>query len=153
MKVKDIKETYTIDSKCQVCGSNVKVDQTGNGDICQTCGWIQSSIHEEFPDRVICPNLLPLNKAKSLYKEGKPFIPDFDDFICGYNFYGEMEFTYNGKRYGLMGIESVGVELFEIDTDNCQTFKNIDEFKSNAKVGDKLIKDIWNEVTNAFWLQ
>ena len=50
--------------------------------------------NQESPDRVECPNLISLNKARKLYKEGKAFLPDFNDFIDGYNFYGEMEFTY-----------------------------------------------------------
>lgn len=43
-------------------------------------------------------------------------MPNFDDFIGGYNFYTEMEFTYKGIMYGLMGVENAGVEFFEIDT-------------------------------------
>ena len=63
--------------KCPVCGNIVYVDSVGNGDKCSKCDWIKSSLNEEFPDRVICPNLISLKKARSLYKEGKPFTPDF----------------------------------------------------------------------------
>ena len=152
-KSKDIRETYILKSKCQVCGNIVYVNECGNGDACPNCSWIQSEIYEEFPDRVVCPNLIPLNKAKKLYKEGKPFTPDFDDFISGYNFYGEMEFTYKNVVYGLMGITNEGVEFFNTNTGECEMFKNIEEFEQKAQINGQLVKDIWNEVTNADWLQ
>ena len=142
-----------IESKCPVCSHVIFVDSVGNGDTCKNCGWDHSKIHDEFPDRVMCPNLISLNKARKLYKEGKPFIPNFEDFIDGYNFYGEMKFTYNGITYGLMGIENEGVEFWGINTDIYQMFKNIEEFAEKAKVDGKPIKDIWNEVENANWLQ
>ena len=125
----------------------------GNGDKCHNCGWVNSKLHEEFPDRVICPNLISLNKARKLYKESKPFVPDFNDFIDGYNFYGEMEFTYNGVTYGLMGIENKGVEFWGINTDIYEMFNSIDEFVEKAKIDGKPVKEIWNEVENANWLQ
>lgn len=144
---------YNIESKCPVCRHVIFVDSVGNGDTCINCGWDHSKIHDGFPDRVMCPNLISLNKARKLYKEGKPFIPNFEDFIDGYNFYGEMKFTYNGITYGLMGIENEGVEFWGINTDIYQMFKNIEEFAEKAKVDGKPIKDIWNEVENANWLQ
>ena len=89
----------SIQSKCAVCGHMVMIDEIRNGDKCSNCGWVQNIDGLEFPDRVERPNLVSLNKARELYKEGKPFMPDLDDFIDGYNFYGEMEFTYQGKTY------------------------------------------------------
>ena len=80
-------------------------------------------------------------------------MPDFDDFIGGYNFYTEMEFTYKGIMYGLMGVENIGVEFFEIDTGKGDTFKDIDEFVQKAQINGKLVKDIWTEVENVNWLQ
>lgn len=32
-------------------------------------------------------------------------------------------------------------------------FKNIEEFVEKTKTNGKLVKDIWNEVENANWLQ
>lgn len=147
------KHEYNIKSLCPVCGHSVMIDEIGNGDNCPHCGWVQNIGNLEYPDRVECPNLISLNKAKKLYQEGKPFTPDFEDFIGGYNFYGEMEFTYKGITYGLMGIENEGVEFWGINTDIYQLFKNIEEFAEKAKVDGKPIKDIWNEVENANWLQ
>ena len=144
---------YNIKSKCPVCGHVIFMDSVGNGDKCKNCGWDHSKLHDEFPDRVMCPNLISLNKARKLYKEGKPFIPDFEDFIDGYNFYGEMEFTYKGITYGLMGIENEGVEFCGMNTDVYEMFKDIEEFEQRAQIDGKLVKDIWNEVENANWLQ
>lgn len=144
---------YNIESVCPVCSTKIFVDSVGNGDKCRNCGWVQNIGNLEFPDRVECPNLVSLNKARKLYKEGKPFIPDFNDFIAGYNFYGEMEFTYKGITYGLMGVENEGVEFWGINTNKYEKFKNIEEFAKNAKINGKLVKDIWNEVENANWLQ
>ncbi len=140
-------------SICDVCGAEVYVDSVGNGDKCPKCSWIKSSMNEEFPDRVICPNLIPLNKAKMFYAAGKPFLPDFDDFISGYNFYGEMEFSHNGVTYGVVSIENEGVNFFGINTDKDETFKTIEEFQENAQINGRLLKDIWQEVENANWLQ
>ena len=142
-----------IKTKCPVCGNIIYMDSVGNGERCVNCGWNHSKIHEEFPDRIICPNLISLNKARKLYKEGKSFIPDFDDFIGGFNFYGEMEFIYHGTTYAVMGNENEGVEFWGINTDIYETFKDIDEFPEKAKINGKPIKDIWCDVENANWLQ
>ncbi len=147
------KDEYNIQTKCPVCGSTIYVNSVGNGKKCLNCSWAKSVICEDFPDKVICPNLISLSKARKLYKDGKSFKPDFDDFVDGFNFYGEMQFTYNGVIYGLMGIENEGVEFWGINTKEYKTFKNIEEFKQKAKVQGKLLKNIWNEVENANWLQ
>lgn len=142
-----------IQAKCPVCETLVMVNKIGNGDECPHCGWVQNIGNLEFPDRVECPNLISLNKAKKLYQKGKPFTPDFEDFIDGYIFYGEMEFTYNDITYGVMGVENIGVEFWGMNTDKYETFKDIEEFKLKAQIDGKLLKDIWHEVKNANWLQ
>lgn len=146
-------QEYNIKSKCAVCDHSVMIDEIGNGDKCPNCGWDHAKIHEEFPDRVMCPNLISLNKARKLYKEGKPFTPDFDDFIDGFNFYGEMEFTYQGITYGLMRTKNVGIEFWGMNTDKYEIYKDIEEFEQKAQINGKLVKDIWDEVENANWLQ
>lgn len=144
---------YNIQTKCPVCGDLIFMDSVGNGDKCMNCGWEHSKLHEEFPDRVMCPNLISLNKAKKLYQEVKPLTPDFDDFIDGFNFYGEMEFTYKGITYGLASVEDLGIEFWGVNTEKYETFKDIDEFQQMAKIQGKLVKDIWNEIENVNWLQ
>lgn len=146
-------QKYSTKSICPVCGNIIFMDSVGNGDKFTNCGWDHSKLHDEFPDRVLCPNLISLNKAKKLYQEGKPFLPDFNDFIDGYNFYGEMEFTYKGVTYGLMGIANEGVEFWGMNANTYEIFKNIEEFAEKAKINEKLLKDIWNEVENVNWLQ
>jgi len=143
---------YNIQTKCPVCNNLIFMDAVGNGEKCPNCSWNKSIIHEEFPDRIMCPNLISLNKAKKLYKENKPFVPDFNDFIDGYNFYSEMEFTYNGITYGLMGIANDGVEFFGVDTDKYEIFKNIEEFKQKARINGSLVKDIWDKVENPSYM-
>ena len=144
---------YNIESKCPVCSHVIFVDSGGKEVTCKDYEWDHSKIHDEFPDRVMCPNLISLNKARKLYKEGKPFIPNFEDFIDGYNFYGEMEFTYNGITYGLMGIENEGVEFWGMNTDTYEMFNDIEEFAEKAQINGKFVKDIWCDVENANWLR
>lgn len=144
---------YNIQTRCPVCNGLIFMDSNGNGEKCPNCSWVKSTIHEEFPDRVICPNLISLNKAKQLYRTGKPFTPDFNDFIEGFNFYGEMEFTYKETVYCLMAVQDIGLEFWGINTSLYETFKDIEEFKQKAQIDNKLVKNIWNEVKNAHWLQ
>ena len=118
-------QKQNIQAKCPVCGNLILVDKVGNGSKCLNCSWIKSSLNEEFPDRVICPNLISLNKAKALYIEKKPFI--------------------RGKNYI--------VDLFLVNTEKCNTFKSVNEFKEKAQIDNKLLKDIWNDTTNRDWLQ
>lgn len=138
---------------CPVCGNLILVDNIGNGEKCTKCTWIKSSFNEEFPERVICPNLISLNKAKKLFAESKPFIPDFNDFISGFCFYGEMQFSYQGKNYGVTRGKNETVDMFIINEKNWVTFKNFKDFQNNAKVDGKLLKDIWEDTYNRDWLQ
>ena len=139
-------------TKCPVCGSSTLKDQYGHGE-CENCGWNLDNLNKKCKNAVTYPNLISLNKAKKLYKEGKPFTPDFNDFIAGYDFYGEMEFTYKGVTYGLVGASNDGVEFWGMGTDTFEVFKDINKFKEKAKINGKLVKDIWDEVENVDWLQ
>lgn len=138
---------------CDVCGTEVYVDSIGNGDECPNCGWINCVYYEEFPDRVMCPNLISLNKAKKLYADGKPFLPDLDDFIGGLDFYGEMEFTYQGINYGVTRVQNDAIDLWIFNGGTVELFKDAEEFRDKAQINGKLLKDIWQEIENANWLQ
>ena len=83
-----------------------------------------------------------------LYKDGKPFAPDINDFISAFNFYGEMEFTLSGRDLWRRGVANVGVEFSNLKTGDCQIFENIEEFRQKAKIGGVLLKDLWDKVTN-----
>lgn len=138
---------------CDVCGTEVYVDSIGNGDECPNCSWVNCAYYEEFPDRVMNPNLISLNKAKKLYADGKPFLPDLDDFIGGLDFYGEMEFTYQGINYGVTRVQNDAVDLWIFNGGTVELFKDSEEFRDKAQINGKLLKDIWQEIENANWLQ
>lgn len=59
--------------ECPVCNYAIFMDFNGNGDKCPNCSWVKNALSKEYPDRVICSNLISLNKARRLYKECKPF--------------------------------------------------------------------------------
>ena len=138
---------------CDVCGTEVYVDSIGNGDECPNCSWVNCAYYEEFPDRVMNPNLISLNKAKKLYADGKPFLPDLDDFIGGLDFYGEMKFTYQGINYGVTRVQNDAVDLWIFNGGTVELFKDSEEFRDKAQINGKLLKDIWQEIENANWLQ
>ena len=139
-------------STCDVCGTEVLVDSIGNGDKCPKCSWIKCNDSEEFPDRVMWPNLISLNKARKLYIEGKPFSPDIDDFIGGLDFYGEMEFTYQGINYGVTRSNGM-IDFWIVNGKTVELFKDSIEFRNKAQINGKYLKDIWQEVKNVNWLQ
>ncbi len=143
-------------TKCPVCGTNGLKDQYGRGE-CDKCGWIFDPFVEEQKDNVIYPNLISLNKAKKLYSEGKPFEPNLDEFIEALNCYSEMQFEYNGIYYAVEfvsnGEDEYDIELYNSKTGEAFIFKTTDDFKNNAKVEGKLLKDIWEETTDRYWLQ
>lgn len=99
------------------------------------------------PDRVIFPNLISLNKAKKLYKEGKPFKPDLNDFLDMTNFYSETEFWYKGINFNLFE-SNEGVIEFCWSPDEIYYFNNKEDFIKNAKIGDKYVRNIWDKVEN-----
>ena len=141
-----------FDKPCSVCGKITKKDIYDQGD-CPHCAWKNNFLADENPDNVLYPNLISLNKAKQLYSEGKPFEPDLDEFIEALLFYGEMEFSYNGIRYGLTRENNKDIYFFTTNSENYNIFKNIDDFKENAKVEGEFLKDIWDETTDRYWLQ
>ena len=77
-------------TKCPVCGKVAMIDKYGNGE-CKNCLWNLDRTCETNPDSVQYPNMLSLNKAKLLYKQGKPLKPSFEDFIQGLMMYARQE--------------------------------------------------------------
>ena len=124
---------------------------------CPFCGWRNCFINEEHPDTTAMPNLISLNKAKLLYAQGKPFEPDLDEFIEALSSYGEMQFEYNGSYYAVELVDFKGsdfhISLYNMRTEEDVIFKNFDDFKNNAKVEGKFLKDIWDKTTDRYWLQ
>lgn len=148
---------YNIPSKCQVCGRLVMIDGGGNGEVCLNCGWIQDSASKTLPD-IPTSMIISLNKARRLYKEGKPFKVDFDDFINAFMFYGEMEFYYNKVCYGMCWTgEGDGVRFWACDVPIKERvaikFASPEDFSTNARIDGMLIKDLWDKVENPYYLQ
>ena len=140
---------------CDVCSNACLVDQFGNGP-CLNCGWEQGGYikGKKASKTEGYPNLVPLHKAKKLYQQAKPFIPDWEDFVNDLNFYGEMQFEYNGDLYiALRYTDDKSVELYkEQCLENKEIYKNIADFKTNAQIDGKHLKLIWKDVKNADWL-
>lgn len=139
--------------KCDVCGQPIWVDQYGNGDECLNCGWRQSEEASDHPYRAGVRNIPSLNSARELYRQGKPFIADFTDFIEACESYGEVEFTYKQIRYGVWGEKGL-IELHErVTGKTIGLYKNIEDLKNNAKINGILLKDLWDLVENTDFLQ
>ncbi len=144
------------EKKCEVCEKTVKVDVYEQGE-CKNCGWFNCFLNEENPDNVALPNTLSLNRARQLYSEGKTFELNFDDFIKALYCYGEMQFEYNGIYYAVDFMYDFNKEsrirLFNSQTKGELIFNDDQDFKNNAKVDGKYLKDIWEETTDRYWLQ
>lgn len=145
-----------IEKKCSVCNNLYKIDKF---DLypCPICGWYNDFMCEENPDDVIYRNLISFNKAKRLYKEGKPFQPNLDEFIEALFYYSEVQFEYNGTYYGVVltgtNDNNTIIKMFQFDNKSSYTFKTKEEFKNTAKIGNQYLKDIWDKTTDRYWLQ
>lgn len=144
-----------IQTKCDVCGNKIIVDNYGNGNDCPVCGWRQSEEAFNHPDVAGIRNIPTLNNAKKQYKEEKSAIlANFEDFIAALDNYGELEFTYNGTRFGvLLDDKSSSIVLINIDNNQKQYYSSIDSFARTSKIDGVLLKTLWNSVTNTDFLQ
>ena len=141
--------------RCIICEKIIMVDQNGCGR-CEQCNWAQGNNDEESEDKykISYPDLVPLSKARQQYKEGKPFTPSFEDFVNGLIFYSEMEFIYNEKDYGVFYYTNSLIEFFEDQIpESIQNYKSIEEFDAKANIDGRLLKDMWDEVTNAQFME
>lgn len=145
-----------IEKKCAVCEENYFTSELDLNP-CPHCGWYNDTFCEENPDKVIYRNLISFNKAKQLYSEGKPFEPNLDEFIEALFFYSEMQFEYKGIYYAVELVgrskNNVDIQLYNSKTREKFLFKTKENFKNNAKVEGKFLKDIWNETNDRYWLQ
>lgn len=145
-----------FDKPCSVCGKFIKKDIYDQGN-CPYCKWKNNFLTDENPNNVVYPNLISLNKAKQLYIKGKPFEPNLDEFIDALFFYSETQFVYNGTRFEveLVGKSEIdnNIKLYNSKTGEISIFKTKDDFKNNAKVEGRPLKDIWEETTGRYWLQ
>lgn len=141
--------------KCDVCGNSILIDQFGNGESCLNCGWKQSEESFENPNIAGIRNIPSLNNAKQQYLNGKPAtLANFNDFVEAYERYGEVEFTYNNMRYGvLFDDETQKIKLLNIVTKEQKLYLNSEDFIKNAQINNQLLKDLWKDVTNTDFLQ
>lgn len=141
---------------CEVCSQIIEVDDYKQGE-CPVCGWWNCCLNEENPNIVAMPNLISLNKARQLYKQGKSFEPNLDEFMEALHSYGEMQFEYKGIYYAveLFSDEKgkLKIRFFSSETKQEELFDNDKDFVNNAKIGDEYLKDIWEQTTDRYWLQ
>ena len=68
-----------------------------------------------------------------------------------------MQFEYNGTYYAVELVydknKKLVISLYNSQTKESIIFSNDEDFKNNAQVEDKLLKDIWNDTTDRDWLQ
>lgn len=148
-------DDYKIEAKCDVCGNNIVVDRYGNGDECSICGWRQSEEAFNHPNIAGIRNIPSLNNAIKQFKEGKSAtLANFQDFINALEHYGELEFTYNNTRFGvLFNDASNKIILLNINNNQKQYYSDINNFADNANIDGLYLKDIWQNVTNTDFLQ
>lgn len=148
-------DIYKIQTKCDVCGNGITVDNYGNGSECPVCGWRQSEESFNHPDVAGIRNIPTLNNAKRQFREGKSVtLANFEDFISAFDNYGELEFTYDCLRFGvLFDDESCRVVLMNLENNQKQYFLDVDSFARTSKINGVLLKDLWNNVTNTDFLQ
>lgn len=150
---------YNNAVSCEVCGALTFADDYGNSDKCPHCGWRQCADNERTDKTlgISYPMLVPLSRAREQYKSGQKFKASFEDFINGLKFYAEMLFWHDGKVYSVFSkpknqdLEAyfAGDRIVEFCSRNIsQTYKHIDEFRGNANINGRLLKDIWDEVVH-----
>lgn len=148
-------DSYKIQAKCDICGNKILVDNYGNGDDCSICGWRQSEESFNHPNTAGIRNIPTLNNAIKQFKEGKSAVlANFDDFISALDNYGELEFTYNDTRFGvLLDDKSNNIVLVNIENNQKQYYSDIDSFARTCKIDGVLLKMLWNGVKNTDFLQ
>lgn len=146
----------TLKKLCSVCGKTIDKDIYDQGD-CPFCKWKNSYLADVNPNKVLYPNLVSLNKAIKLYKEGKAIEPNLDEFIEALNGYGEMQFKYKDVCYAVERVfdenKNIKICFYNSKTKESAYFVNDDDFKNNAKIGNEYLKDIWEQTTDRYWLQ
>ena len=81
-------------------------------------------------------------------------LANFEDFIDALKNYGELEFTYNNTRFGvLFDDKSNNIILLNIENNQKQYYSDIDNFAQNANINQINLKLLWDKVTNTDFLQ
>ena len=137
---------YNIESTCPVCGNIIFIDSVGNGDKCTICGWRQSEESFDHPNTAGIRNIPTLNNAIKQFKEGKSAIlANFEDFIDALENYGELEFTYNNTRFGVLFDDTSNeIILLNIKNNQKQYYSDVKNFAQNANINGNYLKTLWN---------
>ncbi len=146
----DYKDPYAKNEivKCSICGKAASQDKFGNGE-CENCGWKFSKDEEDFEEKMGCsyPMLVSSKTAREQYKNGQPFKATFDEFLNGLFFYSEMLFKYKDVMYVVYLKPDRSIVLCSEEIK--QEYKTREEFENKASLNNKLLKDLWGEVTFA----
>jgi len=145
-----------FEKECSVCGKVIHKDVYEQGD-CPYCKWKNNNFADINPNNVIYPNLISLNRAKQLFREGKSLEPNLDEFIHALHGYSEMQFEYKGVYYAVELIydenKTLKIRFYNSQTKKSIFFDDDTDFKNNAKIGDEYIKDVWEQTSDRYWLQ
>ncbi|MCL2369970.1 MAG: hypothetical protein FWC80_01900 [Firmicutes bacterium] len=139
-----------VSANCELCKKSILVTEFGSGK-CPYCDWVQNNTSEtdEDLDVIHYPNPVSFNRAKELLAQGKPLEPNLEEFVIGLEIYAHMEFLYEGRRYGVLGVEH-GVDFYEWDVlEGFQEYGSPEEFYQKANIGGVLLKDLWHKVKKA----
>ena len=146
----DYKDPYAKNEivKCSICGKAASQDKFGNGE-CKNCGWKFSKDEEDFEEKMGCsyPMLVTSKTAREQYKNGQPFKATFEEFLNGLLFYSEMLFKYKDVMYVVYLKPDNSIVLCSEEIK--QEYKTREDFKNKASLNNKLLKDLWGEVTFA----
>lgn len=147
--------TEKIYAKCDVCGNTILLDMFGNGEKCSICGWLQSEESFEHPNTAGIRNIPTLNNAIKQFKSGQSAtLANFEDFIEALKNYGELEFTYNNMRFGvLLDDFSNNIILLNTKNNKRQYYSDVNNFAHNASINGILLKELWSLVTSTDFLQ
>ncbi len=142
--MKDNKNTKK--NKCNVCETEID----SNAIVCPVCGWVQQTDFDDTDKITWSNNFVSLNKAKALYKAGKPIKPDFDDLIQCLQVYSELQFFYNRRKYGIIRHHQGKIDFYEWDNMNkgYQSYNTLNDFKTYANIDGKLLSKIWQNIEN-----
>lgn len=138
--------------KCSVCNNIIMLDKFGYG-VCKHCGWIQTELAEFHPNEVVYPNIVAFNRAKQLVEQTKLIKPTFEEFMEGYEQWGEMELYYKNHRYGLITLKEGEISFYEWGVKGTVQTHKVSDFMNNGHINGTLLKDIWNEIENAYYIQ
>ncbi len=129
--------------QCDVCGKDVKIDNWGNG-TCKNCGWGNDDNALKYLDAINPPNFVSLNEARNLYKHNKSFTPTFKRTLDLVKRGIDVVFNYKNILYQLS--KHKDYTFWQVDTDNFQSYKTIEEFRDKINIDGVRVEDLWDKV-------